>query len=170
MRKLLLTSVFSLSIAAVPALAQGSQTVRDAQQALKDKGFDPGPVDGVNGPKTRSATRAYQKQQNLDADGRLGTKTLDSLGVKHEGSGTEFKASGEQVKNGYTTGGKDVGHGGKELGTDVKDGHPVEGAKDFGKDVGHGAAKIGESTGHAAKSAAKGVTSAVTGDKDKKQQ
>ena len=165
MRKLLLTSALALSISAIPAMAQGSQTVRDAQQALKDKGFDPGPVDGLNGPKTRSAVRAFQKQQNLNADGRLGAKTLDTLGVKHSGAGTEFKASGEQVKNSYGTGGKDVGRGGKELGTDVKDGHPVEAAKDFGKGVGHGAAKIGEGTGHAAKSVAKGVTSAVTGDK-----
>ncbi len=165
MRKLFVTSVLALSISAIPAMAQGSQATRDAQQTLKDKGYDPGPVDGVNGPKTRSAVRAFQKKENLNADGRLGPKTLDTLGVKRSGAGTEFKASGEQVKNSYGTGGKDVGRGGKELGTDVKDGHPVEAAKDFGKGVGHGAAKMGAGTGHAAKAAAKGVTSAVTGDK-----
>ena len=76
-----------------------------------------------------------------------------------------MKLSGEEVKNGYGTGAKDIGKGGKELGTDVKDGHPVTAAKDFGKGVGQGVAKMGVSTGHAAKAAAKGVTSAITGNK-----
>ena len=29
------------------------------QQALKDKGFDPGPVDGIDGPQTVSALKSY---------------------------------------------------------------------------------------------------------------
>ena len=68
---------------------------------------------------------------------------------------------GEQVKNGYTKGGKDIGKGTKELATNVKQGEVGAGAVDFGKGVGHGAAKIGESTGHAAKSIAKGLKNAV---------
>ena len=76
MRKFLISSVLAVSLSAIPALAQSSAAIRDAQQALKDKGFDPGPVDGVNGPATRSAVKKYQTQQNITADGRLGRKLL----------------------------------------------------------------------------------------------
>lgn len=53
--------------------------VRDIQKALKTKGFDPGPVDGVIGPRTREAIRAFQKSQNLEVDGIVGPKTLAKL-------------------------------------------------------------------------------------------
>jgi peptidoglycan hydrolase-like protein with peptidoglycan-binding domain len=174
MRKILVSSVLAIALSAIPALAQGSATIRDAQQALKDKGFDPGAVDGVNGPATRSAIKKYQAQQNIAPDGVLGPKTLDSLGVKHEESQKQFATSGENVKRSYTKGGKTVAEGTKDAGTDVKHGEVGEGAVDFGKGVGKGVAKMGEGTGHAAKNVAKGVKNAVvpndkkvTPDKDK---
>lgn len=170
MRTFLLTSVLTFGLAlAIPmvAAAQSSQTVREAQQALKDKGYDPGPVDGVDGPRTRAAVRDYQKKENLTADGRLGPQTLDSLGVKPAPASTDFKEAGTNLKTSYKTGGKDIGTGGKDLGKDVAHGHPVTGAKTFGKDVGHGVAKIGEGTGHAAANSAKGAKNAVTGDNRK---
>ena len=161
MRKVLVSSILAFSLSAIPVMAQGRSNIREVQQALKDKGFDPGAVDGVNGPATRAALKKFQAQQNLTADGRLGPKTLDALGVKQAKSTTEMKMSGEQVKHGYVKGGKDIGTGSKDLATDVKHGEVGEGAVDFGKGVGHGAAKIGESTGHAAKSVAKGVKNAI---------
>jgi hypothetical protein len=33
--------------------------VREVQQALLSAGFDPGPVDGIMGPRTKSALRKY---------------------------------------------------------------------------------------------------------------
>ena len=39
------------------------------QQALTDKGFEPGPVDGIIGAGTKKALRAWQKSQGLPADG-----------------------------------------------------------------------------------------------------
>ncbi len=33
--------------------------VREVQQALRDAGYDPGPIDGIMGPRTRSALRTY---------------------------------------------------------------------------------------------------------------
>jgi peptidoglycan hydrolase-like protein with peptidoglycan-binding domain len=46
MRKFLLGVVAAAVLGAgANLLAQGSEPVRQAQQALKDKGFDPGPVD-----------------------------------------------------------------------------------------------------------------------------
>ncbi len=164
MRSILMGAVLGLSLCAIPALAQTHGTVREAQQALKDKGYDPGPIDGIDGPLTRAAVRSYQEKENINADGRLGPKTLDSLGVKHGSAGTEFNAAGENVKHSYGTGGKDMGHGTKEAGSDLKHGEVVDGAKDFGKGVGKGVAKIAVGTGHAVKNVAKGSTTAVTGD------
>lgn len=50
------------------------------QQALKAKGYDPGPLDNVLGPKTRAALTQYQKDNALPV-GRLDVETLKSLGV-----------------------------------------------------------------------------------------
>jgi len=161
MRKILLSSVLAISLSAIPAMAQGTGMIRDAQQALKDKGFDPGPVDGVNGPATRAAVKKYQTQQNISADGVLGPKTLDALGVKHQESQKEIATSGENVKKSYTKGGKTMADGTKDAGTDIKHGEVGEGAVDFGKGVGKGAAKIGEGTVHAAENVGKGVKNAV---------
>lgn len=167
MSRLLTSSILALGLSMTPALmAQGSSTVREAQQALKDKGFDPGPVDGLNGPRTRAAVRDYQKQQNLTVNGRLGNETLTSLGVKEGSASAHMSAAGSNLKSSYSSGGKQVGEGGKALGSGVKHGEIVDGAKEFGKDVGHGVAKMGEGTGHAAKNAAKATKDAVTGTKD----
>lgn len=164
MRKLLVSSGLALSLCFAPViLAQGSQSVREAQQALKDKGFDPGPVDGVMGPKTHAAIRSYQEKNSLAADGRLGPQTLGSLGVENAAPGTQMKTAGTNLKESYSSGGKQIGEGGKALGSDVKHGEVVDGAKTFGKDVGKGAAKIGVGTGHAAKNAAGAVKDKVTG-------
>jgi peptidoglycan hydrolase-like protein with peptidoglycan-binding domain len=163
MRRIVLSSAIVLGICALPAIvgAQSSDEIRAAQQSLKDKGFDPGPIDGVDGPKTRAAVRQYQKQQNLEADGHLGPQTLDSLGVSHGSAGTQMHEAGSTLKNSYKEGGKEIGQGGKELGTEVKHGNVVEGAKDLGKGVGEGAKNIGVGTGRAVKHTAKGVKDAV---------
>jgi Putative peptidoglycan binding domain len=40
--------------------AKASPThVREVQQSLLDAGFDPGPIDGVMGPRTKAALRKY---------------------------------------------------------------------------------------------------------------
>ena len=49
------------------------------QQALKDKGFDPGPIDGIVGAATKRALRAWQRSQNLPADGYASAETLHLL-------------------------------------------------------------------------------------------
>jgi peptidoglycan hydrolase-like protein with peptidoglycan-binding domain len=164
MRNILAASVLGLAFCTIPALSQGRDTVRDAQQALKDKGYDPGPIDGIDGPLTEAAVRNYQQKQSLNDDGRLGPKTLDSLGVKHAAAGTEFSAAGDNLKRSYSSGAKDMGHGTKDAGSELKHGNVVDSAKDFGKGVGHGAAKMAVGTGHAVKNAAKGSKAAVTGD------
>ncbi len=152
---------------ATPVFAQDAATVKNVQQALKDKGVDPGPVDGIDGPETRAALQKYQTQQNLTADGRIGPKTMDSLGIKQAPAKTELKASGENIKHSYGTGGKDIGEGTKDMAHEVKDGHVGAGAEDLGKGVGSGVKTMAVGTGHAAKNVGKGVAHAVTPDKDK---
>ncbi len=51
----------------------------DVQKALKRAGYDPGPVDGRLGKKTKSAIKAFQKNQGLTADGIIGEKTWSAL-------------------------------------------------------------------------------------------
>jgi peptidoglycan hydrolase-like protein with peptidoglycan-binding domain len=55
--------------------------VRQVQQALKDKGHDPGPIDGVVGSQTKAALKSYQQAEGLKATGRLDAQTMAKLGV-----------------------------------------------------------------------------------------
>jgi peptidoglycan hydrolase-like protein with peptidoglycan-binding domain len=58
------------------------EQVKAAQQALKDKGHDPGAVDGKMGPKTQAALRDFQSKEGLKASGRLDAETMSKLGVE----------------------------------------------------------------------------------------
>ena len=49
------------------------------QQALKDKGFDPGPIDGVIGAGTKKALKAWQQSLGLPVDGYASLETLTRL-------------------------------------------------------------------------------------------
>jgi len=56
-------------------------TVRDAQLALNEKGYDVGRVDGQFGPNTQGAVRRFQSEKGLAPSGRLDSATLAALGV-----------------------------------------------------------------------------------------
>ena len=56
--------------AAPPPPAQDRRLVAGTQSGLRDMGYDPGPVDGILGPRTRAAIRAYQKDHRLPVDER----------------------------------------------------------------------------------------------------
>lgn len=59
--------------------------VREAQQMLKDKGYNPGAIDGIFGNNTSIATKNFQHDSNLDGDGVIGKVTGTALGFKWEG-------------------------------------------------------------------------------------
>lgn len=58
-----------------------STEITQAQQALKAKGHDPGPVDGVMSSKTQQAIKAFQQANGLLATGTLDSQTAAALGV-----------------------------------------------------------------------------------------
>lgn len=52
---------------------------KQVQLALKNAGFDPGPIDGKIGEKTRRAIRRFQKSKGLKVDGVVGKRTWEEL-------------------------------------------------------------------------------------------
>ena len=58
---------------------KGDDDVSKAQQALTDKGFNPGPIDGKMGPKTKAAITEFQTKENLKTTGRLDKETKAKL-------------------------------------------------------------------------------------------
>jgi hypothetical protein len=79
----------------------GSGTVRDVQQALQDKGYDVGPVDGVIGPRTQSALRQFQQQQQgIPSSGRLDSQTLGALNVSSAGMSDRSGVTGSSSSSG----------------------------------------------------------------------
>ena len=62
---------------AEPVLKKGSNdpSVRDLQAALKALGHDPGPIDGLFGPTTEAAVKAFQQEREIAADGVVGRVT-----------------------------------------------------------------------------------------------
>jgi peptidoglycan hydrolase-like protein with peptidoglycan-binding domain len=53
--------------------------VRKAQRVLIDLGYNSGPIDGIWGPKTKSAVRQFQSDNELPATGMLDMKTRSKL-------------------------------------------------------------------------------------------
>ncbi|MCC7326163.1 MAG: peptidoglycan-binding protein [Burkholderiales bacterium] len=58
-------------------------TVRSAQAALVQQGYNPGEVDGRMGPNTRSAVMKFQKDRGLTPSGSLDRQTQSALGISH---------------------------------------------------------------------------------------
>ena len=54
-------------------------TTRQIQNLLDYLGYDPGPIDGANGPNTEDAVRAFQAAEGLTADGDPGQETQTAL-------------------------------------------------------------------------------------------
>ncbi|MBP7836054.1 MAG: peptidoglycan-binding protein [Candidatus Omnitrophica bacterium] len=69
---------------AKPAMVQSGtekrfSSLKDIQVALKNAGFYQGNIDGRIGRQTREAIKAFQKANNLKADGKLNKRTRAAL-------------------------------------------------------------------------------------------
>jgi peptidoglycan hydrolase-like protein with peptidoglycan-binding domain len=70
--------------AVVRRAAQQQPTVeryKEIQQALADKGYFHGPVDGAWGADSVEALKRFQREQNLEDDGKIGSLSLIALGL-----------------------------------------------------------------------------------------
>ena len=64
------------------APAKASEEIKKLQEALKAKGHDPSPIDGIMGAKTRAAIKEFQEASGLKGTGRLDDQTAEKLGVE----------------------------------------------------------------------------------------
>lgn len=83
---------------AKPQVGAGAsnEQLRAAQEALKKHGMYEGEVDGIMGPKTRAAIQEFQKNEGLEATGRLDQQTLSRLGVEEGGTPAASPPTGGQ--------------------------------------------------------------------------
>src|SRR3954462_4282676 len=58
---------------------QGAQSVRTVQQSLSHEGWEPGPVDGLYGPRTKGAVTRFQAAARIGVDGIVGPQTRRAL-------------------------------------------------------------------------------------------
>ena len=58
--------------------------VLEIQKKLKEKGFDPGNIDGDFGNATERAVKSFQEKAELEPDGVVGPETLNALGLSPE--------------------------------------------------------------------------------------
>ncbi len=56
-----------------------NQRVEELQKRLQELGYDPGPADGVFGPRTEMAVLAFQEDKGLSVDGVVGRETWNGL-------------------------------------------------------------------------------------------
>jgi peptidoglycan hydrolase-like protein with peptidoglycan-binding domain len=81
----------------------GPDKITQIQQALGDKGFRAGKVDGRWGPETRTALRSFQQKQKLKANGLPDERTLAALGVQspdqQQGSNPSSSTTGSGQKS-----------------------------------------------------------------------
>jgi peptidoglycan hydrolase-like protein with peptidoglycan-binding domain len=143
---LLMTGVIGLCLVS-RASASDQDNVKKVQETLRAKGYDPGPIDGVMGSKTRQALSQYQKAENLPVTGHLDAGTAGKLGVAPESAAGDFQAAGKEMEKG----GEGVGH-------EIKQGKPVAAGKDLGEGVGKGSVKVGEGVGKESMKAGAGVS------------
>jgi peptidoglycan hydrolase-like protein with peptidoglycan-binding domain len=124
-----LTSVVAVAalalLALAPvALARGSNAnVAALQVALRALHRYGGGIDGIPGPRTKSAIRSFQRAHRLAADGVAGPRTRSALGRRgRPGLGSRVMTYGDRgwdvaalqfmlSRRGYSTGGVDGGFG-----------------------------------------------------------
>jgi hypothetical protein len=56
--------------------------IRRAQELLAQLGFDPGPIDGLLGPRTRTAVESFEQAKGLPASGEVTPALIDRLALE----------------------------------------------------------------------------------------
>lgn len=79
-----------------------SERYKEIQQALGDKGYFKGAVDGNWGTDSVDALKRFQHDQNLPEDGKIGSLALIALGLgpKHDAAAEIPSAGGSAAPTG----------------------------------------------------------------------
>ena len=119
-----------------------STQITQLQQALKSKGHDPGPIDGVMNSNTQQAIRAFQQANGMQATGTVDAQTAAALGVSKGGSGTgagsSRSESGSPSGSGSGAGSSEGSRGGSSSGGGTTPGGSTSGEKRGGGSSGGG--------------------------------
>ena len=170
---LVLALTFSLPLA-MQASPKGSDSaamindaaVQKAQKKLQKKGFYQGEIDGVQGPATKSAVRAYQREKGLPETGALDAATLDKLNVKVKTAKTADADDGpvedaaRATEKGVRKAGEETGEGVRAAGKSTEStGEKVDNKVDkAGRAAGKGLEKGIEKTGDGLEAAVDGTS------------
>jgi peptidoglycan hydrolase-like protein with peptidoglycan-binding domain len=69
----------------VTGAALGKPAIASIQAGLRQLGYETGPVDGVLGPRTNAAVKAFQEDEGLVTDGKLTASTRARLARRISG-------------------------------------------------------------------------------------
>ncbi len=89
-----------------------TEEVRQLQEVLRDQLLYDGNIDGIAGPQTRAALRAFQTREQLQITGTLNQATRNALGI----GGTEADAQRQPVSGQSATGQQDGSNAIQRLG------------------------------------------------------
>ena len=72
-------SISELNMTAVPSL--DGDAIRSVQRKLRERNTKPGPIDGIYGPRTAGAIRAFQERYGMEPSGKMDNQLLFALGL-----------------------------------------------------------------------------------------
>lgn len=76
--------ILCITVSALSKMGSTGSEVSEIQSKLKKWGYYNGAVDGIFGTATRNAVIKFQKTNGLTADGVVGKKTLEALGISQK--------------------------------------------------------------------------------------
>lgn len=82
------SSVFTPIAASISSAVKKDIGVTEAQTILTALGYQPGPIDGLMGQKTKAALVAFQKAEGLPQSGAIDQKTKERLAAKDPAAST----------------------------------------------------------------------------------
>ncbi len=88
---ILLLSLFSASSLSKQG-SRGDEVIA-IQTKLSESGYYSGKIDGIYGSATKSAVIKFQRDNGLEADGIVGSKTLKALGIAQNSGGSKYTQS-----------------------------------------------------------------------------
>jgi lipid-binding SYLF domain-containing protein len=80
-------------------IASAVEDIRAAQMALKNRGYDPGEINGMVSSQTREALRRFQAANNLPVTGVFDIRTQAALGIVVRGTASPDVPSREQISH-----------------------------------------------------------------------